>query len=176
MRETLRGALLSVLFFGLLIGGVPTMAAADDNDKPTFTDVITVIEKHVPAVRKVISIGGTLPEAWDVLGGVSLGPAPVNHEEVGEAVNKALKTLMDAAARQLGDTAAKVCSNWNSEPASGVSLAKMAVYVLAAGAVVIAYATSDDDEKHKIAAAALAALATHAFAEKAMDEFCEAVE
>lgn len=29
MRETLRGALLSVLFFALLIGGAPTMAAAE---------------------------------------------------------------------------------------------------------------------------------------------------
>lgn len=30
MRETLRGALLSVLFFALLIGGAPTMAVAGD--------------------------------------------------------------------------------------------------------------------------------------------------
>jgi hypothetical protein len=29
MREALRGALLSVLFFALMIGGAPTMAAAD---------------------------------------------------------------------------------------------------------------------------------------------------
>ena len=28
MREALRGALLSVLFFALMIGGAPTMAAA----------------------------------------------------------------------------------------------------------------------------------------------------
>jgi hypothetical protein len=35
MREALRGTLLSVLFFGLMIGGAPTMAAADDNDPCT---------------------------------------------------------------------------------------------------------------------------------------------
>ncbi len=30
MRETLRGALLSVLFFGLMTGGAPTTVRADD--------------------------------------------------------------------------------------------------------------------------------------------------
>lgn len=53
-------------------------------------------------------------------------------------------------------------------------MAKAAIYILAAGAVIIAYATSDDEDKHKVAVAALAALAATTFAEKAMDEVCKA--
>ena len=173
MREALRGALLSVLFFGLMIGGAPTMAAAED-DTPTFSDVITVVDKHVPAIRKVITIGGTLPGAWDVIGGSSIGPAPINNQEVSEAVNKAIKTLMEAAAREYGEYAEDVCESWHTEPPGGVSLAKTAVYVLAAAAVIYKYATSDDDEKSKIAAAALAALASTTLLEKAMNEACKA--
>ncbi|MDE2850427.1 MAG: hypothetical protein OXP74_07405 [Acidobacteriota bacterium] len=173
MREALRGTLLSVLFFALLIGGAPTMAGAED-DKPTFTDVVTVVEKHVPTVRKVITIGGTLPASWGVLGGASLGPAPINHEEVNEAVNKAVKKLMKAAAEKYGEHASEVCRKWHAEPPGGVSLAKAAVYVLAAAAVIYKYATSDDDEKNKIAAAAIAALASTTLLEKAMDEACKA--
>lgn len=40
MRETLRGTLLSVLFFGLMVGGLPTMARADVQ-QPTDDETIT---------------------------------------------------------------------------------------------------------------------------------------
>ncbi len=67
-----------------------------------------------------------------------------------------------------------VCESWHAEPPGGVSLAKTAVYVLAAAAVIYKYASSDDDEKNRIAAAALAALASATLLEKAMNEACKA--
>ncbi len=156
-----------------MTGGAPTTVRADD-DTPTFSDVITVVEKHVPAVRKVINIGSTIPETWGVLGGGSIGPAPINNQEVSEAVSKAIKALMEAASRKYGEYAEDVCGNWRSEPPGGVSMAKAAVYVLAAAAVIYKYATSDDDEKNEVAAAALAALASATLLERAMDNACKA--
>ena len=134
-----------------------------------------VVEKHVPAVREVINIGSTIPEAWDVLGGASIGPPPINNQEVSEAVSKAIKALMEAAATKYGEYAEDVCRNWRAEAPGGVSLAKAAIYVLAAAAVIYKYATSDDDEKNQVAAAALAARASATLLERAMDETCEAL-
>ena len=37
MREALRGALLSALFFGLMIGGAPTMVVANDGGATSVT-------------------------------------------------------------------------------------------------------------------------------------------
>ncbi|MDE2976015.1 MAG: hypothetical protein OXU63_00675 [Acidobacteriota bacterium] len=46
MRETLRGTLLSVLFFALLIGSAPTMAAADYPQ--STTSAAQIKERHGP--------------------------------------------------------------------------------------------------------------------------------
>ena len=107
MREGswVRGALLSVLFFALMIGGAPTMAAAEEIN---IGDVITVIGKYIPVPKLEITQPPTSPFPSGI------GPEEIRLDFINEAamdaMKESIKAMIKSATKITGDTPDKFCS------------------------------------------------------------------
>lgn len=113
MREMLRGALLSVLFLGLMTGGAPTMAAADD--KVTLNEVLNVVGNYIPIPTLSVPLGAQPGVNMVGPGAGGLGPElGYLDESIRQGVQKAVKKALSAAAKTAGGTPEKVCG-WYGE-------------------------------------------------------------
>lgn len=132
MREALRGALLSVLFFGLLTFGTPVSAPAQNAPLDVgLEEVLTVVAKYVP-----------LP-SWRVTWAPAERPdSPSNQiqaalEAARKAARDAVRKVLRTSADKAGHTPKRVCSwydeNYRSKGASVVRIG------IALGALVYMY-------------------------------------
>ena len=120
MRETLRGALLSVLFFGLLVGNGPAMASNDDPEDWGLGEVLEVIGEYVPVPRMKIFTPPPNPESMGAEFFQSM------EESAREAIYQSVKRILRGLADQAGHTPERVCSwygeNYRSKGASAVRI------------------------------------------------------
>ena len=140
-----RGALSSVLFFALLVGGTPGVGLADDDPEDWgLGELLAVVRNQVPVPRLQI----TIPPSSPVRGEGGIGP--IGHEigiateAAREVMLRSVKATLRQMAHQAGHTPEGVCGwydrNHRSQGASGVRMG------IALGAFVYMYWDLRDSE------------------------------